>query len=329
MTRAGSGCRRDHVVGTSEVGVEVEGGRADGLADTDARSQMEDRFGPNAAHGIGEFSSFADVDAEHGAGGVVPRRGVQAGYLSACFLEPPDEVSADEAGCSGYKDSSAALHEDRLLAYADPSCNPIAGGVRLAVRRLRPFFTALVLLGACDSGETAPAAASQAATRAGFEVAVGGSAWASAKPKDEGYSLKSPDGADLGKISVGADRVKLKDPSGTTKAKVKRKDYGFKVYQDDETAVLKVKRKGAGYKLKRDDGTELGELATKQAGGTVSGEAITVTSEGGRRIVERAGAQVGTVGAAIPEKAAGFLGVTELTVEQRVAAMVYVQEHES
>ena len=203
------------------------------------------------------------------------------------------------------------------------------------MRRLRPFFTALVLLWGCDSSEPEPgqsgavAASSSAQARAAFEVAAAGSQWATAKPKGDGYSLESADGAALGKISVGTDRVKLKDSGGTTKAKVKQKDYGFKVYQDDETAVLKVKRKGAGYKLKRDDGTELGELGTKTSGGTVSGEAVTVTSEGGRWIVNRGGVQVGAVDEAIPEKAVGFLGVTELSIEQRVAAMIYVQEHES
>lgn len=170
---------------------------------------------------------------------------------------------------------------------------------------------------------------SQARARAGFEVVLGGAVWATAKPRDDGYTLRSADGAGLGKISVGADRVKLKDSSGTTKAKVKKKDYGFKVYQDDEIAVLKVKRKSGGYKLKREDGTELGELATKQSGGTLSGEVVTVTLQEGRWVVEREGVPLGSVDGAIPVKAAGFLGVTELTIEQRVAAMIYIQEHEA
>lgn len=171
----------------------------------------------------------------------------------------------------------------------------------------------------------APAAAQNASTRNAFSVDAD-QAWASAEPTDDGYALKGPDGSKLGKLSVAADRVKLKDASGATKAKVKVKDYGFKIYSDDETAVLKVKRKGAGFKLKRDDDTELGELATKGAGGTLGGAAVSVTAKDGRLVVERGGAKVGAVDARFGEKAASFLGATELPIEQRVAAMVFVAE---
>lgn len=195
-----------------------------------------------------------------------------------------------------------------------------------------PILALLVSASACnrqeDPSEATPAAAAQSQqSRAAFAVAgKADQPWATAEPNDDGYALAAPDGSKIGKLSVGADRVKLKNASGATTAKVKAKDYGFKIYSDDETAVAKVKRKGAGFKLKGADDSELGELATKGAGGTVGGSAVTVTNKDGSLVVERDGAQVGAVDARFGEKAASFLGATEFSFEQRVAAMVFVAE---
>lgn len=166
-------------------------------------------------------------------------------------------------------------------------------------------------------------------SRSAFDVEdEGGNAWASATPDGSTYRLEAA-GSKLGKISVESDRVKAKDSAGTTTAKVKVKDYGFKIYKDDENAVMKVKRKGAGFKIQTAEGATIGELATTAGKGELSGEPVEVVQEGGKRVVRRGGASVGAVSGAFTDKAASFLALTELPMAQRVAAMVFVQEHES
>ncbi len=194
------------------------------------------------------------------------------------------------------------------------------------------FASALAFSG-CNSDGSAPApsstVAAPGAARGGFEVEdEQGNSWAAATPDGAVYRLASS-GSESGKISIEADRVKVKDVAGATTAKIKAKDYGFKIYEDDEIEVMKAKRKGAGFKIQRADGTELGELATKGASGQIAGQPVEVASEDGKRVVHRAGSPVGAVTGAFSEKAASFLALTELPMAQRVAAMVYVQEHES
>ncbi|MCR9164269.1 MAG: hypothetical protein ACE37F_24735 [Nannocystaceae bacterium] len=188
-------------------------------------------------------------------------------------------------------------------------------------------------LAGCESNDPSPAGspgtAEQGASRSAFEVEdEGGNAWASATPEGSTYRLEAG-GAKSGKLSIEPDRVKAKDSAGSTTAKVKAKDYGFKIYKDDETAVMKVKRKGAGFKIQTAEGAAVGELATKSGKGELSGDAVEVVLEGGKRVVRRGGAKVGAVSGDFSDKAASFLALTELPMAQRVAAMVFVQEHES
>ncbi|MCA9654628.1 MAG: hypothetical protein KC501_32235 [Myxococcales bacterium] len=195
---------------------------------------------------------------------------------------------------------------------------------------VRIVLLALAVAAGCSESEESvpagtptPSASTPAPTRSA--VAVGsdhGQAWSTLAPKDDGYRLQggSLDGA---KVSVGDDRVKLKTDAGTL-AKVKLKDYGFKVYRDDEHESAKVKRKGAGFQLSSPEGARWGELTT--SGGTLSGEAVTIETGAGTHSIKRGGTVVGTVQAAIEPRAAVFLAVTELPMEQRVAAMVFVQE---
>lgn len=192
---------------------------------------------------------------------------------------------------------------------------------------------ALLVLSGCKGDEvvsqTAPtpqAASAPVAERVVLDIAIDGASWATATPGGEGYKLAGAGGTDLGKIKVGADRVKLKNAAGATEAKVKVKDYGFKIYSDDETAVAKAKRDGAGYKLKREGGDTFGKLSA--SGGTFGSDAITVNTTGGRIEVSRGGTVVGAVDASVGAKAASFLAATELTPQQRVAAMIFVQEHQ-
>lgn len=196
----------------------------------------------------------------------------------------------------------------------------------------RTVLVAVALVG-CSRSDTAPApdgtaptpaAQTPAVARAQVEVASGpGESWATLEPKGEGYRLRggSLDGA---KIKVAADRVKLKGPSDATKAKVKTKDYGFKIYSDDETAVAKVKRKGAGFKVSSPEGAAWGEVSAK--GGTLSSQAVVIEDSGDRLVVKRGGQVVGEVGSSIGAKAACMLAITEIAMEQRVAAMIFVQE---
>ena len=185
--------------------------------------------------------------------------------------------------------------------------------------------------------EIAPAAPSQPgeqeAERATLSIAgARGQAWARAVPRaDGGYDLESPDGTDLGKIKVEAGKVKLKDASGATQAKVKSKDYGFKIYADEETTLFKAKRKGAGFKIKGSEGNEVGELAVDGARGTIGTariEAKEAPEDGDAVIVTRDGAVVGKAGPGIAPRAALFLGMTEMSFEQRVAAMIHVEANQ-
>lgn len=195
----------------------------------------------------------------------------------------------------------------------------------------RSILLALALAAGCSSSDQGPAEASPASdpstvapSRTAFEVTAGpGAPWATLEPKDEGYRLRGGS-LDGGKLKVGADRVKLASPSGGTVAKVKVKDYGFKIYRDDEAEVAKVKRKGAGFKLSDAAGTTWGEL--EGSGGTLGGEPVTVEAGGELFVVKRGGVVVGEVGSAMSPKAAAFLAVTEIAMEQRVAAMLFVQE---
>ncbi len=201
------------------------------------------------------------------------------------------------------------------------------------VRGLCSAFVLALLFAGCDSGESSPApspSAPQAVARAAFAVEDGsGSAWASATPDAGAYRLEA-NGAKSGKVAIESDRVKIKDAGGATIAKVKAKDYGFKIYEDDENAVMKAKRKGSGFKIQSADGAALGELATKGSNGEIAGQPVEVRDDNGARVVHRGGAPVGSVrGATFSDKAASFLALTELPMAQRVAAMVYVQEHES
>ncbi|MCC6526073.1 MAG: hypothetical protein IT373_25725 [Polyangiaceae bacterium] len=198
--------------------------------------------------------------------------------------------------------------------------------------RLGWVVTLLATVGACSSDAASGAAGAGDATarqaprsRVAFELVLGdGTVWAEATPKGDGYAL-SAGGADRGKLKIEADRVKVSDASGATRAKAKAKDYGFKIYEGDETEVATAKRKGAGYKLSRND-TPLGELDTHGPGGQLGGEEITVVVGAERMVVKRAGKDVGAVGGGIRPEAAAFLGVTELTFEQRVAGMLFVEE---
>ncbi len=183
---------------------------------------------------------------------------------------------------------------------------------------------------ACDGGSKGDASASSSSTtkvasgRSALTIEIEGAAWATAKPHKDGYKLKAGDAA-RGKLKVEADRVKLKDAAGALKAKVKKKDDGFKIYNPDDSTALKVKIKGDGYKLKLGDDRELGRVKGSQVELT-SGGAVTLEHHDGRWIVRRDGAPEATVNEAVEAGSAVFLGLTELTVEQRVAAMVFHHE---
>ncbi len=215
-----------------------------------------------------------------------------------------------------------------------PSPSPSLRQRLLRSRALAPALALGLACGgltiACDGGSNGEAAPSSAATtkvsqgRVPLSIEIGGAAWATAKPHPDGYKLKAGD-AERGKLKVEADRVKLKDAAGALKAKVKQKDDGFKIYNPDDSTALKVKIKGDGYKLKLGDDRELGRVKGSQVELT-SGGAVTLEHHGGRWIVRRDGAPEGSVDEAVAAGSAVFLGLTELTVEQRVAAMVFHHE---
>jgi len=209
--------------------------------------------------------------------------------------------------------------------------------------RVSPWLVATFLVvGACTKSETAqskgangaPASVSEGTAaavvdngRATFNLqAEGGVAWGSAVPKGHGYSLQGTDGNQRGKVKIDPDQVKIKDGAGATAAKAKAKAYGFKIYEG-ERAVAKIKHKSAGYLLSHADGSELGTLNTKGAGGVVGGATITVKTQDAMHVVVRDGETVGGVGVEVSPRAAAFLGVTELKYEQRLAAVIYFQEH--
>ncbi len=195
----------------------------------------------------------------------------------------------------------------------------------------RTVLLTLALALGCSGSDGAPAsdgapspASASAVARSTLAVASGpGASWGTLEPKGEGYKVKggAHDGA---KVKVGDDRVKLKDGGGSTLAKVKVKDYGFKIYRDDETAVAKVKRKGAGFKVSDPDGAAWGTVSAE--GGELGGQPVVVEASGETLVVKRGGEVVGEVGSAVGAKAAAMLAVTEVAMEQRVAAMIFVQE---
>lgn len=203
---------------------------------------------------------------------------------------------------------------------------------------------ALFAVFGCDAGEPAeeqaPAVASPSdpgegssskpsagqSPRVECSIAENGHEWAVLKPKDNGYHLVRSDGSSAGAIKVEADRIKIKDDSGSTVAKVKTKDNGFKVYDGSDAPVLKAKRKGAGFKLSRPDGQEIGRINVDDVGGVVQGAQITAVSTEAHVEVFRDGQKVAETGASVPIRAAVALGLPGLTLEQRVAVMVHLQE---
>lgn len=182
--------------------------------------------------------------------------------------------------------------------------------------------------GAETTGGDAPVAQAAPATagaRVQLALEAGGGAWLLLPKGDgDGYKIKLAD-RDVGKLKIEADRVKYKDAADALKAKVKRKDDGFKVYNPDDSVALKVKVKGDGYKLKGGDDQELGRVEGSQITLT-SGAEITLEHNEGRWIVRRDGAPEGGVSDAVTAGSAVFLGLTELTLEQRIAAMVFHHE---
>jgi hypothetical protein len=194
--------------------------------------------------------------------------------------------------------------------------------VRIA-SHLRVSLIALCL-GGCSSPTTTVADARSAT--AGIEephrVRTGAdSAWIDLEPKDHGYRFRGGDLDGL-KATFKEDRVKIKDQSGETAAKVKVKDYGFKIYRDDESTSARAKRDGAGYKISDGDGARWGTLAS--TGGEVNGEPVQIETAGDVTTVLRAGREVGSVDVRVSRKAAAFLALTELTLAERVAAMLFV-----
>ncbi len=168
----------------------------------------------------------------------------------------------------------------------------------------------------------APAPAAAPRTRQEFEVtASGGSRHLRLVPDTSGYRLEGEAGDARGKVKVQAGRVKVEGPGGAEQAKVKSKDYGFKVYGTGEAVVLKAKRHGSGFTFKRGDDTPLGRWEGGQ--GTLAGDELQVVERGGNRVVLRGGKEVASVGAAVPAEAAGLLGLTELSFEERLATLVF------
>jgi hypothetical protein len=166
------------------------------------------------------------------------------------------------------------------------------------------------------SGETKAAPG----PRAALEIAMGADRFSLA-PSSKGYALSG--GSLQGKVKIESDRIKLMREDGTQLAKVKQKDSGFKLYDGSEAEVLKAKHRGAGFKLSRGD-AELGKLDA--TGGSAGGSTIAVKKDGERWVVTRDGTEVGSANGAVSGLAASFLGLTELSLEQRLAMLLYQHE---
>ncbi|GAB5544987.1 MAG: hypothetical protein SangKO_047470 [Sandaracinaceae bacterium] len=147
-------------------------------------------------------------------------------------------------------------------------------------------------------------------------------------PRDDGggWRIEDEAGEKTGSLRVTDDRVNAKDAADRRTGRAKRRDYGFKVEDAHEETVLKVQRRDQRFRLKRGDDQVIGWWTGARIelnGGVV----IDAIEADGRVTVRRAGAPVATVDGPFPAQAALFLGLTEeLSLEQRLAAMVFVRE---
>jgi hypothetical protein len=139
------------------------------------------------------------------------------------------------------------------------------------------------------------------------------------EPSPEGYKLRDPSGAKVGKVKIDGPKLKIKDASGKVLAKAKQKDAGFKVYRGDDVVLFKMKRKDGGFKLKKDDDTEIGRLKGSTLK-VIDGE-ISVAAGAEAITVKRSGNVAATVNRVSPA-AASYLGLTEYSLHERVAAML-------
>jgi hypothetical protein len=207
-----------------------------------------------------------------------------------------------------------------------------------ALRTSCLLVTLVVVLGACkrtggavggavDAAPSASVGASPAErlARGPLEVKSGDDEFdVRLEPVADGYRVTSRRGHLGGRVHVERGSVKLLDASGATASKVKAKDFGYKVYDGTDAVVLKAKRRGDGYAWKTGQDADLGRWERGQ--GTVGGQDIRVQSLDGRTVVLRGGQPVGSVSGSVPMRAAAVLALTELTFQQRLAALLYELE---
>jgi hypothetical protein len=209
------------------------------------------------------------------------------------------------------------------------------------VKRVHGRFAVLLLvlmlaaLGACkrtsgtgaapDAAPSASASPAKRLARGVFEVRDGdGDPDLRFQPLADGYRVETQRGSMAGRVHVERGKVKLLDPSGVATAKVKDKDFGYKVYDAADNVVLKAKRRGDGYVWKTAADVDLARWERGQ--GTVHGQEIRVEPRNGQQVVLRGGQPVGSVSASVPAGAAALLALTELSFEQRLAALLYELE---
>ncbi len=140
-----------------------------------------------------------------------------------------------------------------------------------------------------------------------------------AKKSKGGFRIKDAAGKKLGRVKLDDTKVKVRDAKGDT-TKAKKKHDGFKVYKGEDV-VLRVKKRGENkFKLKGGDDADMGKLKGNRLT-LKSGDEIVVETVGDTISVMRAGKALFTVKNLKPEHAV-YLGVTELSLHQRIAAVI-------
>ena len=137
--------------------------------------------------------------------------------------------------------------------------------------------------------------------------------------RDSGYRIVDETGKKAGRIKIEGDKIKLRDAAGNV-TKARRTGRSFRVYSGEYVA-LRAKHRGRNkYKLRTGEDTVMGKIKGAKAT-LANGEKVTVTRVGETMTVVRAGKPLFTVTRVKPRQAV-FLGLTEITLYQRIAAML-------
>jgi len=134
---------------------------------------------------------------------------------------------------------------------------------------------------------------------------------------DNGYQLADAAGKNVGRIRIEGDKIKMRDGVGRV-SKARRNGDVFIIYARSKV-VLKAKKRGKRkFRLRTGEDAEMGMVRGNEITLT-NGETIVATTVGGKVSVTRAGKQLFTV-TKLTGNEAVFLGLTEITLQQRVAA---------